>query len=54
MRKAANDPKKYVRRADLSPGAAKKIGSAHRWANPDRERRILEAMTSLEPGYIEV
>ena len=54
MRKATNDPKNYVKRADLSPGAPKKISSAHRRADPDRERRILEAMTSLEPGYIEI
>lgn len=53
MRKATNDPRNYVRRADLSPGAPKKIGSAHRRADADRERRIVEAMTSLEPGYVE-
>ena len=54
MGKVKNDSKSYLRRADISPGAVKKIGKAHRRADADRARQVLEAMTSLERSYFEI
>ena len=54
MRKAGNDPERYVRRSDLSPGAPGKLGFSHRRGDAARAKRITDAMTSADPSYIDL
>lgn len=54
MSKTKNDPSRFIRRADISPGAPAKLSGAHLKKNAERANRIVKKIIPMKREFIEL